>query len=159
MPIYLLSYILVLYYLKNSLNIYALAFLLTLNLPFKASSFSSLFEDNASPTSPLIASPSLMPCKSCIKYILCCMFVRYHLNPCHPLIFTLVLIMYPYFKASLPFQFKSVVLPLPALVRSLFLCRVARLVLTRSFGVLLPVTSCTFVITRSFHDAYLMPTF
>ena len=58
-----------------------------------------------------------------------------------------------------PFQFKSVVLPLPALVRSLFLYRVASLVLTRSFDVLSPVTSRTFVITRSFHDAYLMPTF
>jgi hypothetical protein len=59
----------------------------------------------------------------------------------------------------LPFQFKSVVLPLPALVRSLFLCHVASLVFTRSFGVLLSVTSCSYVITRSFHDAYLMPTF
>jgi hypothetical protein len=44
--------------------------MLILNLPFKASSFSSLFEDNASPTSPLIASPSLMPHKFCLKYIL-----------------------------------------------------------------------------------------
>jgi hypothetical protein len=42
----------------------------TLNLPFKASSFSSLFEDNASPTSPLIDSPSLMPHEFCLKYIL-----------------------------------------------------------------------------------------
>jgi hypothetical protein len=36
---------------------------------------------------------------------------------------------------------------------------VASLVLTRSFDVLSPVTSCTFVITGSFHDAFLMPTF
>jgi hypothetical protein len=35
----------------------------------------------------------------------------------------------------------------------------ASLVLTRSFDVLLPITSCTFVITGSFHDAYLMHTF
>ncbi len=56
----------------NPRDIYALAFMLTLNLPFKASSFSSLFEDNASPTSPLIASPSLMPRKFCLKYILGC---------------------------------------------------------------------------------------
>jgi hypothetical protein len=62
-------------------------------------------------------------------------------------------------KPPLPFHLKSVVLPLPALVRSIFLCRVASLVLTRSFGVILPVTSSTFVITRSFHNAYLMPTF
>jgi hypothetical protein len=33
MPIYLLSYILVRYYIKNPHDIYALAFLLTLNLP------------------------------------------------------------------------------------------------------------------------------
>jgi hypothetical protein len=59
----------------------------------------------------------------------------------------------------LPFHFNNVVLPFPALVHSLFLCLVASLVLTRSFGALLLVTSCTFVITRSFHDAYLMPTF
>jgi hypothetical protein len=47
MPIYLLSYILVRYYLKNPRHIYALAFLLTLNLPFEAPSFPSLFKDNA----------------------------------------------------------------------------------------------------------------
>jgi hypothetical protein len=72
----------------------------TLNLPFKASSFSSLFEDNASPTSPLVAPPSLTPCKYCLKYILCCVFARYHPHPCHPSIFTLMLIPCLHFKAS-----------------------------------------------------------
>jgi hypothetical protein len=62
-------------------------------------------------------------------------------------------------KLPLPFQFNSVVLPLPALVRSLFLCRVASLIFTQTFGVLLPITSRTFVTSRSFQDAYLMPTF
>jgi hypothetical protein len=70
-----------------------------------------------------------------------------------------MLIMYPYFKASSPISVQECCLTPPALVRSLFLCRIASLVLTRSFGVLLPVTSFTFVIIRSFHDAYLMPTF
>jgi hypothetical protein len=82
----------------NPCNIYTLTFMLTLNLPFKESSFPSLFEVNASPTSPLIALSSLMPCKFCLKYILCCVFVCYHLNPCHPSIFTLMLIL------SLPFK-------------------------------------------------------
>jgi hypothetical protein len=54
----------------NPRDTYALAHILILNVPFKASSFSSLFEENASPTSPLIASPSLMPHKFCLKYIL-----------------------------------------------------------------------------------------
>jgi hypothetical protein len=36
-----------------------------------------------------------------------------------------------------------------------FLCRVASLVLTLSFGVLLPFTSLTFVISRSYHDVIL----
>ena len=56
----------------NPRDTYALAHMLILNLPFKACSFSLLFEDNASPTSPLIASPSLMPHKFCLKYILGC---------------------------------------------------------------------------------------
>jgi hypothetical protein len=72
---------------------------LTLNLPLKACSFPSLFEDNASPTSPLIVSPSSMHCKFCLKYVLCCVFVRYHLNPCHSSIFTLMLILPLHFKA------------------------------------------------------------
>jgi hypothetical protein len=87
-----------------------------------------------------------------------CLFC-YHLNPFHPSIFTLMLIMYLYFKASSPIWVQECCLTPPALIRSLFLYRVASLVLSRSFGVLFPVTSCTFVITRSFHDAYLMPTF
>jgi hypothetical protein len=86
----------------NPCNIYTLTFMLTLNLPFKASSFPSLFEDNASPTSPLIDPPYLTPCKFCLKYILCCVLVCYHLNPCHPSIFTLMLILYLHFKASSP---------------------------------------------------------
>ena len=100
----------------NPCNIYTLTFTLTLNLPFKASSFPSLFEDNASPTSSLTTPPCLTPCKFCLKYIMCCVFVCYHLNPCHPLTFTLMLtcILMP----PLPFQFKSVVLPVPLLVVS-----------------------------------------
>jgi hypothetical protein len=62
-------------------------------------------------------------------------------------------------KLPLPFEFKSVVLPLLALVRSLFLCHVASLVLTQSLDVLSPITSCTFVVSRSFHDVYPMPNF
>jgi hypothetical protein len=50
----------------------ALAHMLILNLPFKACSFSSLFEDNASPTSPLIASHSSIPRTFCLKYLLGC---------------------------------------------------------------------------------------
>jgi hypothetical protein len=102
MPIYLLPFILVCYYLENPRDIYAFAFLLTLNLPFEASSFPSLFGDNASSISSLTALPSLTPCKFCLIYILCCVFVRYHLNPCHPSIFTLMLIMYQYFNDSSP---------------------------------------------------------
>jgi hypothetical protein len=107
MPIYLLSYIIVHYYLQNPRDIYALAFLLTLNLPFEASSFPSLFGDSASPTSSFTAPPSSTPCKFCLKYILGCVFDCYHLNPCHPLIFTLMLIMYPYFKAASPISFQE----------------------------------------------------
>jgi hypothetical protein len=96
MSIYLLSYILARYYLSNPHDIYALAFLLTLDLPFEAFPFPSLSEDNASSISSLTAPP-LTPCKFCLKYILCCVFDCYHLNSCHPSIFTLMLIMHPYF--------------------------------------------------------------
>jgi hypothetical protein len=41
----------------NPCNNYTL-FMFNLNLPFKASSFPSVFEDHASPTSSLIAPPS-----------------------------------------------------------------------------------------------------
>jgi hypothetical protein len=86
MPIYLLPYILVCNYLYNPRDTYALALLLTLNLPFEASSFPSLFEDNASPTSSLIAPPSLMPRKFCLKYILgcVCLLSPYPLSPLDP---------------------------------------------------------------------------
>jgi hypothetical protein len=102
----------------NPCNIYTLTFTLTLNLPFKTSSFPYLSEDNASPASPLVASPSLTPCKSCLKDILCCVFVCYHLNPCHPSIFTLILILHLHciLKPPLSFQFKSVILFIPLLV-------------------------------------------
>jgi hypothetical protein len=49
--------------------------------------------------------------------------------------------------------------PSPLLFVPFSLYRIANIVLTLSLGVLLPFTSLTFVITRSFHDAYLMPTF
>jgi hypothetical protein len=62
-------------------------------------------------------------------------------------------------KSPLPFHFKSDVLPISLLFVPFFLCRVASLALTQYFGELLPVTSLTFVISRSFHDAYPMPTF
>jgi hypothetical protein len=113
MLIYLLFYILVHY---NPRDISALAFLLTLKLPFEDSSFPSLFEDNASPTSPSIASPSLTPCKSCLKYTLYCVFVRYHPNPCHPSIITLMLILYQHFKATFPISFQECCLTHPLLV-------------------------------------------
>jgi hypothetical protein len=91
---------------KNPRDIYALAFLLIMNLSFEASSIPSLFEDNASSISSLTGPPSLTPCKLFLKYVLCRVFVRYHLNPCHPSIFTLMLILYLHFKAasSIPFQ-------------------------------------------------------
>jgi hypothetical protein len=111
----------------NPCNIYTLTFTLILNLPFKASSFPSLFEDNVSPTSPLIAPPSLTPCKFCLKCTLCCMFVYYHVNPCHPLIFNLMLIAYLHFKASSPISVQECCLTHPALGRSLFLCHVPSL--------------------------------
>jgi hypothetical protein len=76
----------------NPRDIYDLAFLLTLNLPFKASSFPSLFEGNASPTSSLTASPSLTPCKFCLKTLcVVCLFVI-TLTLVTPSIFTLMLI-------------------------------------------------------------------
>jgi hypothetical protein len=56
----------------NTRDTYALAHVFILNLPFKACSFPSLFEDNASPTSPLIASHSLIPHTFCLKYLLGC---------------------------------------------------------------------------------------
>jgi hypothetical protein len=59
----------------------------------------------------------LTPYKSCLKYIFGCVFDYYHLNPCHPLIFTLMLIMYPYFKAASPISFQEWCLIHPALVR------------------------------------------
>jgi hypothetical protein len=70
-----------------------------------------------------------------------------------------MLIMYLHFKVVYPFSVQECCLTHPALVHSLFLCHVASLSLTQSFGGLLPITSLTFVISRSFHDAYLMPTF
>jgi hypothetical protein len=68
---------------------------------------------------------------------------------------------YLFFLASLiPFQSKSVVFPIPLLFVPFFLYRVASLVLTLPFGVFLPFTSLTFVISRSFHAwCYLMPSF
>jgi hypothetical protein len=54
---------------------------------------------------------------------------RYHLNPCHPSIFTLMLIMYPYFKASSPISVQECCLTHPALVCFFFLYRVASLAL------------------------------
>jgi hypothetical protein len=140
-------------------DIYSLAFLLTLNLSFEVSSFPSMFGDNASSISSLTAPSSLTRCKFCLKYILCCVFARYQPHPCHPSIFTLMLISYLHFKASSLVLVQECVLPLPALVRSLSFCRIASLVLTQSFGVLLPVTFRDLVITRSSHDAHLMPTF
>jgi hypothetical protein len=111
----------------NPSNIYTLTFKLTLNLPFKASSFPSMFRDNASPTLPLVASPYLTSCKSCLKYILCCVFVYYHLNPCHPSTFTLMFILYQHFKAPSPISVQECCLTHPALGRPLFPCRVASL--------------------------------
>jgi hypothetical protein len=44
--------------------------------------------------------------------------VRYHLNPYHPSIFTLMLILYVHFKAPSPISFQEWCLTHPALVRS-----------------------------------------
>jgi hypothetical protein len=98
-----------------------------LNLPFQASPFPYLFDDNASSISSLTTPPSVTPCKFYPKYILCYVFVCYHLNPCHPSIFTLVLIPYLHFKASSPISAQECCLTHPALGRSLFLCLVSSL--------------------------------
>jgi hypothetical protein len=137
MPIYLLPYILVHYYLYNPRDTYALALPLTLNLSFEASSFPSLFEDNASPTSSLTAPPSLTPCKFCLGYILCCVFVCYHLNPCHPSIFTLMLIMYPHFKDSSPISVQECCLTPP-----------------RSCSFLIPLSRCKSYLNSIFWCAF-----
>jgi hypothetical protein len=99
MPIYLLPYILIRYYLLNPCDIYVLAFLLTLNLLFEASSFPSLFGDNASSISSSTTPSSLKPCKFCLEYILCRMFDHYHPHPWRPSIFTLMLIPSLHFNA------------------------------------------------------------
>jgi hypothetical protein len=130
--------------------------MLTLNLPFKASSFPSLLRDNDSSISSSIAPPSSTPCKFCLKYILYCVFVRYDFNPCHPSIFTSMLIMYPYFKASSPISVqkccltppRSCSLPVPLsrckpCLNSIFWCAFA----------------CYLLYLCNRHDAYLMPTF
>jgi hypothetical protein len=78
-----------------------------LNLSFEASSFPSLFEDNASSISSLTAPPSLTPYQIFLKYILCCVIAHYHLNPCHPSIFTMLLILHLHFKASSPISFQE----------------------------------------------------
>jgi hypothetical protein len=104
----------------NPCNIYTHIFMLTLNLPFKASYFSSLFEDNASLTSSLTALPSSTPCKFCSKYTPCCVFVCYHLNSSHPSIFTLMHIMYLHFNASPPISIQECCLTHPALGRFFF---------------------------------------
>jgi hypothetical protein len=103
--------------------------------------------------------PFSMPCKFCLKYLLSCVFVRRHLNPCHLLIFTLMLILPLYFKASSPIPVqeccptppRSCSFPIP---------------LSRCKSCLNSIFWCAFscyllylLITRSFHDAYLMPTF
>jgi hypothetical protein len=54
-------------------------------------------------------------------------FVCYHLNPCHPSIFTLMLIPYLHFKASSPILVQECFLTHPALGHSLFLCHIASL--------------------------------
>jgi hypothetical protein len=58
----------------------------------------------------------LTPCKSCLKYTLYCVFVRYHPNPCHPSIITLMLILYQHFKATFPISFQECCLTHPLLV-------------------------------------------
>jgi hypothetical protein len=105
---------------KNPCNIYTHVFTLTLNLPFEASPFASLSGDNASSISSPIAPPSLTPCKSYLKYILYCVFVRYHLNPCHPLNFNMMLILHLHFKASSPIPIQECCLTPPCSCSSLF---------------------------------------
>jgi hypothetical protein len=92
-----------------------------------------------------------MPCKFCLKYICCWVFVYYHLNPCHPSIFTLMLILHLHFKASSPILVQECCLTHPTLRHSLFLCLVASL----SFFYI----TVTFVITGSWLDAYLRSAF
>jgi hypothetical protein len=100
------------------------------------------FANLASTTSPLIVSRSLMSCKSCLKYILCCVFVYYHLNPCHPSIFILMLILGLLFGiSSFLSQLESGVIPIRPSVVS-FSWSLTMLVVTPSFLVLVPL-SCT----------------
>jgi hypothetical protein len=94
-----------------------------------------------------------------LKYILWCGFVSYHLNPCHPSIFTSRLTMYPYFKASSPISFQECCLTLPRSCSFPIPLSSCKSCLNSIFWCVLPVTSSTFVVTRSSHDAYLMPIF
>ena len=80
------------------------------------------------------------------------MFVCYHLNPCHPSIFTFTLIMYPYFKASSPISVQECCFTHPALVCSLFLCRVASL----SFCSISPLPSDFLDLSMMISYAYLL---
>ena len=118
-------------------DIYYLAFLLTLNLPFEASSFPSLLGIMPHPLHHWLL-PFLWrlasfvwntPLHVCLSVITLTLVIPRSLPWC--LSCTHIL------KPPLPFQFKSVVLPLPALVRSLFLCRVASL----SFCLISPLPS------------------
>jgi hypothetical protein len=130
-----------------------------LNLSFKSLPFlSTQLESCELPTSPLISLHLFSSYKCCLNSILCCVLIFYHHHLAIPRSLPWCSSYTHILKFSLPLQFKSVFLPLPALVRTPFLYHVASLVLTRSFGVLLSVTSFTFVITRSSHDDYPMPT-
>jgi hypothetical protein len=104
----------------NPCNICTLIFTLTLNLPFKTSSFASLFGENASPT-PSLTAPLLWFIASFVSIPSLVVFLSViTFNPCRLLTFTLMLILHLHFKAfSLPFKFESVALPILSLVVSL----------------------------------------
>jgi hypothetical protein len=74
------------------------------NLPIWPLDVSSSF-----PLAWLVLTPSFMVLISLVLmhiYLLSYIFVCYHLNPCHPSIFTLMLIMYLHFNASPPISFQ-----------------------------------------------------
>jgi hypothetical protein len=119
--------------------------MLSLNLPFRASSFQPSSRVVFYVSIPWLLSPfvALQVLSQLHPFVVCLSAITF--NPCHLLIFTLMLILYLHFKAfSLPLQFESVVLPIPSMVVPL-LCRFASLASTTSFVVLMLLsrTSCS----------------
>jgi hypothetical protein len=109
----------------NPRDIYSLALMLTLNLPFKISSLPPQSKNCNLPTFPW-SYP--LPCHlRAFNSILCCAFALYYLYLSHLSIFTLMLILYLHFKSPSPVSVQDCCLTHSALGRSLFICRIASL--------------------------------